>query len=328
MSFFFAMIFLLFLLLAFCSENVECYSPVKAALVIDAKTGSVVYSFNADVQTPPASLTKMMTLLLTYKALKQRKIRMNSTIRISRNAANQSPCKLGLKVGDTITVKNAILAIITKSANDIAVALGEFIGGSEKKFVEMMNKEAKRLGMKSTIFMNPSGWKNPRQLSTASDMAKLSRELILKYREYYYLFNTKSFAYKKITMQNHNHLLGQHGDINIDGLKTGYIAASGYNLAASATHKKQRLIVVVLGGETARKRDKQVLELFKKGFKRLNNQLVDIVSSNVKSQQKTVRRLPMHQLLRQANIITFDESEKLLNDYLLYKQSVQNRKRK
>ena len=150
-------------------------TPVKAAFVMDARTGRYICGYNEDVQTQPASLTKMMTLLLTFKALKNRKIKLSSTLKISKKAASQQPCKLGLKAGEKITVRNAILALVTKSANDVAVALGEFIGGNENTFVYLMNKEARRLNMKSTVFVNPSGWKNPKQLTTARDMAKLAQ---------------------------------------------------------------------------------------------------------------------------------------------------------
>lgn len=243
-------------------------APVKAAFVMDARTGRYICGYNEDVKTQPASLTKMMTLLLTFKALKNRKIRLNSKLKISKNAASQQPCKLGLKVGEKITVRNAILALVTKSANDVAVALGEFIGGNENTFVYLMNKEARRLNMKSTVFINPSGWKNPKQLTTARDMAKLARALIRDYPRYYHFFATKKFSYKRASIKNHNKLLGSRNGVVVDGIKTGYVAASGYNLAASAKKGRRRLIVVALGGETAKKRDMEVARLLKEGFSR------------------------------------------------------------
>jgi D-alanyl-D-alanine carboxypeptidase len=233
---------------------------------MDARTGRYICGYNEDVQTQPASLTKMMTLLLTFKALKNRRISLNSKIKISKKAANQRPCKLGLKPGEKITVRNAILALVTKSANDVAVALGEHIAGNENTFVYLMNKEARRLNMKSTVFVNPSGWKNPKQLSTARDMAKLARALIRGYPKYYHFFATKKFSYKRAKMRNHNKLLGTRKGVVIDGIKTGYVAASGYNLAASAKKGRRRLIAVVLGGETAKQRDEEVNRLLKKGF--------------------------------------------------------------
>lgn len=247
---------------------VKALRPVRAAFVMDAVTGEYIGGYNEDVRTQPASLTKMMTLLLVFKALKNRKITLNSKIRVSKNAASQKPCILGLKKGDVISVRNAILALVTKSANDVAVALAEFLGGNEQTFVYMMNKEARRLGMKSTTFLNPSGWKNPKQLSTARDLAKLARALVRIYPGYYHFFATKQFSYKKASIRNHNKLLGSHGGIVVDGIKTGYVAASGFNLAASAKRGNRRLIVVVLGGKTAKQRDKEVNRLLKEGFKR------------------------------------------------------------
>ena len=282
-----------FLLVGFfvlCTCGIEAFSPVKAVFVIDAKTGKSIYGYNEDIQTQPASLTKMMTLLLTFRALRQGKITMNSSVRITRNAAKQRPCILGLKEGEVISVRDAILAIITKSANDIAVALAERVGGNENTFVYMMNKEAYKLGMSSTRFMNPSGWKNPRQLSTARDMAKLARVLTKEYSRYYPLFSTKQFSYRKVSMRNHNHLLGPHGDMIIDGIKTGYVGASGYNLVASATRGNQRLIGVVLGGRTAKQRDAEMRQLLRNAFVRLRNRNLSAMVSKMNT--KTTKSVP------------------------------------
>lgn len=264
-------------------------APVKAAFVMDARTGRYIGGYNEDIQTQPASLTKMMTLLLTFKALKSRKIKLSSKLKISKNAASQQPCKLGLKAGERITVRNAILALVTKSANDVAVALGEFLaGGNENTFVYLMNKEARKLNMKSTVFVNPSGWKNPKQLTTARDMAKLARALVRNYPRYYHFFATKKFSYKKASIRNHNKLLGSRNGIVVDGIKTGYVAASGYNLAASAKKGRRRLIVVALGGETAKQRDIEVDRLLKKGFSRKRGRSMSeiIVLRNKKSSRK------------------------------------------
>jgi len=259
--------FLVILFLLIWNSSLWASAPVKAAIVLDANTGSYIGGYNEDIRTQPASLTKMMTLLLTFKALKKGEITLNTKVKVSKNAASQRPCKLGLKEGESITVRNAILALVTRSANDVAVALSERIArGNEKLFVYMMNKEARRLNMRSTVFVNPSGWKNPKQLSTARDMAKLARALVRNYTKYYHFFATKKFSYKKAKIRNHNKLLGSRKGIIIDGIKTGYVAASGYNLAASAKKGRRRLIVVVLGGETAKQRDKEVNRLLKKGF--------------------------------------------------------------
>ena len=253
------------------NENVLCYTcrPIKAAILVEAKTGEVIYSFNENKQTQPASLTKMMTLLLTFKALKNKQISPSTRIKFSQNACKQKPCKLGVKKGCSISVKEAVLALITKSANDVAVALAEHIGKTEGNFVKMMNAEAKRLGMKSTVFFNPSGWKNTKQLTTVKDMAKLSRALIVEYPGYYHLFSTKQFIYGRKKMRNHNMLLGQRCGFLVDGIKTGFVNASGYNLAASATKGKNRLIAIVLGGRSRYERDRQVQALLKRGFSKI-----------------------------------------------------------
>ncbi|MDR1982716.1 MAG: D-alanyl-D-alanine carboxypeptidase [Holosporaceae bacterium] len=250
------------------------YYPVNAAIVLNAQSGEVIYSYNADQKTQPASLAKMMTLLLTFKALQQKKIHPTTLIRVSSNAASQKPSVLGLKSGESIAIQHAILALIVKSANDIAVALAEHIGGTEKKFVHLMNNEAKRLGMSSTVFFNPSGWKNPRQLTTARDMAKLARALLLECPGYYHLFSNKQFCINNKCIKGHYKLLGKRGNIIVDGIKTGFVNASGYNLAASGTNGNNRLIAVVLGGRTSKQRDALANLLLKKGFSRLSNRKI------------------------------------------------------
>ncbi|MDR3156062.1 MAG: D-alanyl-D-alanine carboxypeptidase [Holosporaceae bacterium] len=244
----------------------NCF-PTSAAIVVDAKTGKIFYSRNAFLKSQPASLTKMMTLLLVFKALRSGKMSLRTPIVVSKNAASQQPCSLKLLAGDIITVHDAILATITKSANDAAVALAEYLGrGSEQCFVRLMNAEAKRLRMYSTIFMNASGWKNTEQLSTVFDMAKLARELVLTYPEYYSFFATKRFYHNKKCFKNHNNLLGNRGGITIDGIKTGFVCASGFNIAVAAKMKSIRLIAVVFGGETANSRDRYVYDLLCRGF--------------------------------------------------------------
>lgn len=243
--------------------------PPRASIVADAKTGEILYASNPDIRTQPASMTKMMTLKLVFKALREKKISPKTMIRISAHAAEQKPSKIGFKEGDYITVRNAILALITKSANDVAVALAEHIGGSEKRFVRMMNNEARRLRMYSTTFCNASGWKNTSQLTTVRDMLKLSRALISEYPEFFPLFSTQVFYYKGKCHKNHNHLLGENGGITVDGLKTGFVCASGYNIAVTARKGHERVIVVVVGGKTAKKRDALVQWLLTCSFNKL-----------------------------------------------------------
>lgn len=251
-----------------CASN---SAPLNAAIVVNAKTGGILYAHNIDDKTQPASIAKMMTLLITFRQLKQKAIRLDTMIKVSANAASQSPCKLGVKCGDSISVLDAILAMVTKSANDITIALAEHLGrGSLQRFVDMMNKETKRLRMTSTVFLNPSGWKDPNQLTTARDIAKLSRALLVEYPEYYHFFSTKNFSFKKQIYKNHNTLLGTKNGVVVDGIKTGFINASGYNTAVSAKKGQDRLIVVFFGGKSARQRDQAVAELLKDGFEKLS----------------------------------------------------------
>lgn len=284
------------------SASSAVFALVNAAVVVDSKTGKEIYSYNANEKIQPASLTKMMTLLLTFEALNQGKIKLSDRIKISKKANAQKPCRLGLKCGQTISVQHAILALITKSANDIAVALAEHVGKTEENFVRMMNKKAKALGMRSTVFFNPSGWKNTKQLTTVRDMAKLSRALITKYPSYYHLFATKQFRYENKVMRNHNLLLGKHNGYVVDGIKTGFVTASGYNLAASATNGKVRLVAVVLGGRTRQHRDQQVSSLLKKCFSlrgsyKIKKRRKSIYSSFKESSSSSIREAGIYNKL-------------------------------
>ncbi|GHU16061.1 hypothetical protein FACS189472_00280 [Alphaproteobacteria bacterium] len=211
-------------------------------------------------------------------------------IKISQHAAAQAPCKLGLKSGSFISVRDAILSMATKSANDIAVALAEFVaGGSETRFVAMMNQEAKRLKMNSTRFVNSSGWKDARQVTTANDIAKLSRAILKECPDYYNIFSTKKFAFQKKVYRNHNTLLGNQDGVIVDGIKTGFVNASGYNIAVSARKGNDRLIVVVFGEKNAVLRDRHVKTLIKEGFSRLSaNKKSTMLVNNKKKPKKNV----------------------------------------
>ena len=235
-----------------------------ASIVVDSMTGQVLYEVNADTRNYPASLTKMMTLYMAFEALEDGRLKLDQRLKVSRRAARQPPSKLGLKRNQRITVKQAILALVTKSANDVAVVLAEALGRTERKFAQQMNKKAQTLGMKRTNFRNASGLPNRRQLSTARDMAKLVTALIRHYPQYYSFFSTKKFRYRGRTHTNHNTLLTNYE--GTDGLKTGYTRASGYNLAASTVRDGRRLVAVVFGGRTARSRDKHITALLEKGF--------------------------------------------------------------
>ncbi len=238
-----------------------------ASIVIDYDTGRVLHESNADTRNHPASLVKMMTLYLAFEALERGDITLDQKLAVSRRAAGMPAAKLGLKRNETITVENAILALITKSANDAAVVVAEALGKKETKFALMMTRKAKALGMKRTQFRNASGLPNRRQLSTARDMATLARALIRDFPNYYQLFSTREFVYKGRRHRNHNRLLRKYA--GTDGIKTGYIRASGFNLAASVNRNGRRLIAVVFGGKTPRSRDRHIAKLFDRGFAKL-----------------------------------------------------------
>ncbi|MGD9650242.1 MAG: serine hydrolase [Dongiaceae bacterium] len=238
-----------------------------ASIVIDAQSGQVLSSVNPDAKRFPASLTKVMTLYMTFEALEQGRLKMNQSLPVSKNAAKRAPSKLYLEAGDRITVREAILALITRSANDAATVLAEGMGGSEAKFAQMMTVRAKQLGMRNTNFRNASGLPHSAQISTARDLATLSRAIIFNYPQYYKLFSTETFTFRGNTITNHNHLLANYP--GADGIKTGYIRASGFNLIASAQEGGRRVIGVVLGGQSPRWRDRQMELLLNNGFAKL-----------------------------------------------------------
>ncbi|MGH8012882.1 MAG: D-alanyl-D-alanine carboxypeptidase family protein [Candidatus Binataceae bacterium] len=239
-------------------------SAVHESIVMDAQTGQVLESDNATALAYPASLTKLMTLYLTFSALKNGTLKLDQRLPISAHAAAQQATRLGLHPGETITVEQAILAIVTKSANDAAVVLAEALGGSEAHFALMMTDEARQLGMTQTVFRNASGLPNAQQVTTARDMAALARALIQEYPEYYHFFSERSFLFHGHLVEGHDHLLGEYP--GADGLKTGYTYLSGYNLVTSAVHKGRRLIGVVMGGPTFRARDAHMMALLDTGF--------------------------------------------------------------
>jgi D-alanyl-D-alanine carboxypeptidase len=235
-----------------------------AAIVVDQATGEVLYERNADDQNYPASLTKMMTLYMVFSAMESGRLQLDTRLRVSANATKQPPSKLGFEAGETITVENAIRALVTKSANDVAVVVAEALAGSEKRFAEAMTKRAHKLDMKNTTFQNASGLPDRKQISSARDMARLAIALKRDFPVYYGYFATESFAFDGAVHKNHNKLLGRYD--GVDGVKTGYTRSSGYNLVASAERNGRRLVAVVLGGDSARQRDMQVMRLLDSGF--------------------------------------------------------------
>ena len=236
-----------------------------ASFIINENTKRIYHNANADTRNYPASLTKIMTLYLVFDALKSKKILMNTKFKVSKRATRQPPSKLNLSAGSKITVRNAILALVTKSANDVATVIAENLGKSERNFARLMTKKAKKLGMTRTTFRNASGLPNRGQLSTARDMATLGIAIRKNHPNFFKLFKTKSFVYKGIKYSNHNNLLGSY--YGTDGIKTGYTNASGFNLVASVERNGQRIIGVVFGGKKARSRDKHMIKLLNKHFK-------------------------------------------------------------
>lgn len=231
-----------------------------AAIVIDAQTGEVLNAVEPDAQSYPASLTKMMTLYLLFDALKSGKVHLDDPMPVSAHAAEQAPSKLGLVEGMSLTVEEGIGALVTKSANDAAAVIGEFLaGGSEDAFARKMTAKAHQLGMSNTVFRNASGLPDPEQVSTVRDMATLSRALMRDFPQDYHYFSMLSFDFRGRTIHNHNRLL--YLGKGYDGLKTGYTHASGFNLAASAERDGRRLIGVVFGGQSAAWRDSRMARI-------------------------------------------------------------------
>jgi D-alanyl-D-alanine carboxypeptidase len=240
--------------------------PRYAAIVVDAQSGEVLHAENSDAQRYPASLTKMMTLFMIFEAIDRKKIRFDTEWRVSAFAAGQSPTKLGLQAGRSIAVRDVVLGLITKSANDAAVVAAENLGGTESAFAELMTERAHRLGMSRTTFRNASGLPHPSQQTTASDLARLARAMIRTFPHHYHLFSTTQFAYGGITHHNHNRFMNWYD--GADGLKTGYIHASGFNLAASALRQDRRLVGVVMGGPSPGWRDDRMGEILDAAFAR------------------------------------------------------------
>jgi D-alanyl-D-alanine carboxypeptidase len=224
-----------------------------AAIVVDGATGRMIYGMNENAPRHPASVTKVMTLYLLFEALEKGKLGLDDDIPISAHAAAQAPSKLGLRPSQTIRVEDAIKAIVTKSANDIAVAVAEAVGGTESDFAEMMTRKAHALGMTRTVYRNASGLPNDEQITTAADLALLGRSIQANYPRYYRYFSLHEFAWRGQRIHNHNHLLDRCE--GMDGIKTGYTVASGFNLLSSVKRDGHYIVSVVMGGKSARARD-------------------------------------------------------------------------
>ncbi len=239
-----------------------------ASIVVDVDTKEVLHSRHADASRYPASLTKVMTLYMLFDALKAGEVDLDDKLTVSKNAASQRPSNLKLKAGQKISVENAIEALVVKSANDVAVVVAERLGGTEKRFAALMTAKAKQMGMKNTRFRNASGLPNSRQVSTARDLYILAENMMEDHPAYYHYFQTKSFSWKGRTYKSHNKLLG---DVDgVDGMKTGYIRASGFNLMTSAEREGRRIVVVMTGGRTAKTRNAHVEALVEAAFKSID----------------------------------------------------------
>jgi D-alanyl-D-alanine carboxypeptidase len=239
-------------------------NPKYASLIIDADTGVVLHQENAGQYRYPASLVKMMTLYMTFQALENGSLSMDERVSVSSHAARQAPSSMYFKAGSSVAVKDAVMAVVIKSANDAAVVLGEAVSGSESQFAADMNKMAKRLGMEHTTFRNASGLPDPRQITTAYDLARLAVALRRDYPQYYGLFNKDQFTYNGHVYGTHNRVTKNYQ--GADGIKTGYVRASGFNLVTSATRNGKSLVGVVLGGRSYASRDQQMISLLDRSF--------------------------------------------------------------
>ncbi len=242
------------------NADAEAANPKYAGIVVDAKTGNVLYSENADRLQYPASLTKMMTLYMTFEALEQGRIRLDTPVPFSAHAAAQAPTKLGVRAGGTITVEQGILGLVTLSANDAATALGEMLGGgSEDRFAQLMTAKAHALGMTRTTYRNANGLPNTAQMTTARDQARLGIALRQHFPQYYGYFSTRAFKFGSRTIRSHNRLVGSVR--GVDGIKTGYTRAAGFNLVSSVQVDGKSIVGVVLGGASTPARDAQMRNL-------------------------------------------------------------------
>jgi len=252
--------------ISFRPASAQVGSDRYASIVIDAASGDILSAVNADDYRYPASLTKLMTVYMLFEALRDRRITLSQPVPVSSWAASMSPTKLGLLPGTAITVEQALLGLLTKSANDAAAALGEMMGGDEERFAQMMTLRARALGMTRSTFRNASGLPDWGQMTTARDLAILARHLVQDFPLYYWYFGVPSFTFQGRTILNHQRMLQTYP--GADGMKTGYIGASGFNVVTSAIRSDTRLIGVVLGAGSGWERDQHMASLLDQGFER------------------------------------------------------------
>jgi D-alanyl-D-alanine carboxypeptidase len=253
---------------ALFASLVSVVSPAQAgpAVVIEPISGIVIYSEEADRQWHPASLTKLMTAYLALEAVRDGRLSLSDVITCSEHALSQPPSKIGIPVGGELTVEDALKALIIKSANDVAIMLAERIGGDEPAFVIKMNETAKRLGMSRTQFFNANGLPHDQQVTSARDMALLARALLREFPEFTYIYALPEATVGKYVVRTHNELL--NGFEGADGMKTGFVCASGYNVVASATRDGQKIVAVVLGERSGASRRARAAALIEHGFER------------------------------------------------------------
>jgi D-alanyl-D-alanine carboxypeptidase len=279
--------FLVFIVMIAVAKNAEA---TTSSIMVDAKNGDVIYENNADELRYPASLTKLMTLYITFNALENKHIKLTDKLKVSRVAASRSPSKLGVRAGGTITVQDAIMAVIVKSANDCASVLAERFAKNEAEFAVLMTQTARKLGMKHTTFKNASGLPNSQQKTTARDMSILAMAVYHHFPQYYKWFSAQSFVYNGQKIYGHNRLLKTFA--GADGMKTGYTAAAGFNIVTSAVRNNRRVIAVTMGHQYVNERDKKVALMMDKGLQHLSNPAkydIASVASDINYPQKAVR---------------------------------------
>jgi D-alanyl-D-alanine carboxypeptidase len=248
-----------------CIGSSAAWAGVKfSAVTVDARSGAIILDEDSNGLRHPASLTKMMTLYVLFQDLRAKRVKLSTPLRVSSRAAGMAPSKLGLKAGTTITVEQAIKALVIKSANDAAATVGENLGGTESAFAQRMTRTARSIGMSRTVFKNASGLPNPAQVTTARDMATLGLRLMRDFPEYYPYFRLTSFTFRGKTIRGHNQLVGRYS--GTDGIKTGYVNASGFNLVSSTKRGDKRLVGVVMGGKSASRRNRYMMTIMEKSF--------------------------------------------------------------
>ena len=257
-----------------------------SALVVDASTGRVLYEKNAGSVRYPASLTKMMTLYLTFDALKTGRMTLDQGLPVSLKASRQPQTNIALEQGDTLMVRSAIESLVVRSANDSAMVLAEAIGGTEWNFAVMMTQKARELGMSKTVFRNPSGLPDNKQHTTAYDMARLAIALRRDFPEYYPYFKLHSFTYNGVEYPSHNRVMGRYP--GADGVKTGYIRASGFNLVTSVQKDGYNIVAVVMGGQTASARDNQMIQLLDQTFATLERKSNSVAQKDDLSKKNSI----------------------------------------